>query len=261
MTRYQLLACGLISLTASVAMAADKFTPPKLTVTQIIDKNMAARGGLKTWQAINTLTMSGLLEAGGTKNTQLPFVMEMKRQHKSRLEIRFEGQTAVQVYDGEHGWKLRPFLGRSDVEPFTEDEAKAAAAWDELDGPLVDYAKKGTRVQLLGTESVEGHPTYKLKLTMNDGQQRRLWIDAKSFLERKIDGQPRKMDGKLHDVAIFYRDYKKENGLTVPHTFETVVTGTRQSYKMTIDQVKVNQPLEDTLFDKPQLAMTTKSAQ
>src|SRR5512143_1432400 len=101
MTRYQLLACGLISLTASVAMAADKFTPPKLSVTQIIDKNVAARGGLKTWQAINTLTMSGQLEGGGTKNTALPFVMEMKRQHKSRLEIRFEGQTAVQVYDGE----------------------------------------------------------------------------------------------------------------------------------------------------------------
>ncbi len=257
MTRYHLLACALISLTASVAMASEKASPPaKLSVTQIIDRNVAARGGLKAWQAVNTLTMSGQLEAGGTKNTELPFVLEMKRQHKSRLEIHFEGQTAVQVFDGSHGWKVRPFLGRNEVEPFTEEEAKAAGQWDELDGPLMDYSKKGIKVQLLGTESVEGHPAYKLKLTMKDGEQKRLWIDAKTFLERKIDGQPRKLDGKFRNVAIIYRDYKKESGLSVPHTFETVVDGAKKSYKMTIDRVKVNQAIEDSLFDKPQLAMT-----
>ncbi len=257
MTRYHLLVCGMISLTASIAVAAEKATPPaKLSVAQIIERNVAARGGLKAWQAVNTLTMSGQLEAGGTKDTELPFVMEMKRQHKSRLEIRFEGQTAVQVYDGSHGWKVRPFLGRNEVEPFTEDEAKAAEQWDELDGPLMDYAKKGNKVQLLGTENVEGHPAYKLKLTMKEGEQRHLWIDARTFLERKIDGQPRKLDGKFRHVAIIYRDYRKEGGLSVPHTFETVVDGAKKSYKMTIDRVKVNQPLEDTLFNKPQLAMT-----
>ena len=256
MTRYHLLACGLISLTASVAMAADKqAAPAKLTVDQVIERNVAARGGLKAWRAINTLSMSGQMEAGGKKNSALPFVMEMKRPHKSRLEIAFEGQTAVQVYDGSQGWKVRPFLDRNEVEPFTADEAKAAAAWDELDGPLVDYARKGTRVQLLGTEAVEGHPAYKLKLTMNSGEQRRLWIDAKSFLEVKIDGQPRKMDGKVRDVAIYYRDYRMVNGLIMPHTFETAVSGVNQTYKMHIDRVTVNQPLEEKDFEKPQLAM------
>jgi hypothetical protein len=187
--------------------------------------------------------------------------MEMKRPHKSRLEIRFRDQTALQVYDGTNGWKVRPFLNRDDVEPFTPDEAKLAAGWAELDGPLVDYAGKGTRIRVEGMEAVEGRDAYRLRLTLKGGAERRVWIDAKSFLELKIDGDPRKMDGKLRSVAIFYRDYRQEDGLTVPHVLETVVEGVKQPHKMTIEKVAVNRPLEDSLFAKPQLRVAAATAQ
>ena len=262
MTRFFLLACSLIPLAASAAVSSDNVTPVgQLTAVQIIERNVAARGGLKAWRAVNTLTMSGKLDAGGKKNTELPFTMQMKRPHMSRLEIRFQDQTAVQVYDGKQGWKLRPFLGRDEVESFTPTEAKQASAWEELDGPLVDYVNKGTKVALQGMEAVEGHTAYKLKLTMKDGDERYLWVDATSFLELKIDGQPRKLDGKLRHVAVYYRDYKTENGLTVPHVFETVVEGTKQRDKMHIERVAFNQPMADTLFAKPQLAMIKSASQ
>ena len=206
--------------------------------------------------------MSGRVEAGGKKNEALPFVMKMKRPHMSRLELTFQDQTAVQVFDGEQGWKVRPFLGRNDVEPYTAAEEKAAAGWQELDGPLVDYAKKGTKVKLQGMQAVEGHKAYKLQLTLKNGEERHVWIDAKSFLERKIDGDPRKMDGRLHDVAIYYRDYKTEKGLTMPHVFETVVEGAQQSsHKMYIEHVAVNQPMENALFAKPGQALAKVSGQ
>lgn len=233
----------------------------KLTATQIVDRNVAARGGLKAWRAVQTLTLAGQLEAGGKKNTDLPFVMKMERPRMSRLEISFQDKTAVQIYDGAHGWKVRPFLGRNEVEPFTPDEAKAAAAWAELDGPLIDYAKKGTKVTVLGMEAVEGHQTYKLKVAMKNGEERHVWVDAASFLERKIDGDPRKMDGKLRNVAVYYRDYKTVNGLAVPHVLESVVEGNKQSHKMYIKQVMVNKPLENKLFAKPQLAMASAFGQ
>ena len=266
MTRFFLLACTLVPLATSVAMAADNTKPVSktksaLSATQIVDKNVAARGGLNGWRAVSTLTLSGRMEAGGKKNSELPFVMRMKRPHKNRLEISFQDQTAVQVYDGAQGWKVRPFLGRDEVEPFTPVEAKTAATWADLDGPLVDYTSKGTKIKLQGMEEVEGHNAYKLKLTMKDGVERYLWIDAKSFLELKIDGEPRKMDGKYHNVAIYYRDYKSEKGLTVPHVLETVVEGVKQSHKMNIEHVTINQPLEDTLFAKPQLHVATAPRQ
>jgi outer membrane lipoprotein-sorting protein len=263
MKRFICLAIGLVSVAASAAVSSSHEAAPagNLSAAQIVDRNVAARGGLDSWRAVKTLAMSGKLDAGGKKNAELPFVMKMKRPHMSRLEIRFEDQTAVQVYDGAQGWKLRPFLGRDEVEPYTPAEARMAAAWEELDGPLVDYARKGTKVELLGTEAVEAHSAYKLKLTLKNGEQRNLWIDAANFLELKIDGEPRKLDGRVHNVAIYYRDYRVENGLTVPHVLETVVEGVKQSYKMNIERVTVNQPLEDSLFAKPLPALAKVSGQ
>lgn len=260
MRRLLFLACSLVSVAASAAVSPGVAPAGNLTVVQIIDGNVVARGGLKAWRAVSTLTLSGRLEAGGKKNTELPFVLKMKRPHMSRLEIRFQDQTAVQVYDGVQGWKVRPFLGRDEVESFSPDEAKAAAGWQELDGPLVDYVNKGTKVELQGKETVEGHNAYKLKLTMKNGEERHVWVDAANFLELKIDGEPRRLDGKLRNVAIYYRDYKAENGLTVPHVLETVVEGGKLPHKMRIERVTVNQPMETPLFAKPSLALAKASS-
>ena len=191
---------------------------------------------------------------------ELPFVMQMKRGHKNRLELSFRDQTAVQVYDGTQGWKVRPFLNRNEIEPYTADEAKTAASLEELDGPLVDYARKGTKVALMGIEKVEGNDAYKLGLTFKTGSQRTVWIDAKTFLERKMEGEPKKMDGKLRAVSVYFRDFKTENGLTTPRVLETTYEGTKVSRKMTIAKVVVNEPMQDALFQKPQLALAATPA-
>ena len=131
---------------------------------------------------------------------------------------------------------------------------KSAASSSELDGPLIDYASKGTQIALEGVDKVEGHRAYRLKLTMKDGVTRRLWIDAGTFLDLKIDGEPRKLDGKMHDVAVYFRDYRVEHGLKVPYVLETAVQGVKRTHKITIERVAVNAPVDDALFAKPQLA-------
>lgn len=256
MKTYSLMIFALALCATSPVMASghDKHVA-KLSATQIVSRNVEARGGLKAWRQVKSITMSGELEGGGKQNTDLSFVLRLKRPNKSRLEISFRNQKALQIFDGEHGWKVRPFLGRNDVEPFSPDEAKAAQDWQELDGPLVDYKRKGTHVKLEGVETVEGHKTYKLLLTMKDGDKKHVWIDAKSFLERKIDGQRRKLDGKLRYVGVYYRDYQNENGLTMPHVFETVIDGGKLPHKIHIKHIVINPKLGNGLFTKPQLAM------
>lgn len=252
----RLLVLGILStaVAAPAALAADT-RASGLTAAQIADRNVKARGGLDAWQAVETLKLSGELDAGGKAQAKLPFVLYMKRPHKSRLEINFAGRDAVQTWDGDHGWKLRPFLNRDDVEPFTSAEARAAGAAAELDGLLVGYAKKGTRVELVGAEKVEGRKTYKLRLTMKDGAKRLLWVDASTFLETKMSGDPRRLDGRPHDVAVFLRDYRTVKGIKVPHLLETVVQGVGQRYKMAVKTVTVNPPMDDALFGKPSVAV------
>jgi outer membrane lipoprotein-sorting protein len=286
-----LVLCLLLSAGLSQALAAAESNnaPPNLSAAQIIDKHIAARGGLVAWHAVQTLSVTGQLEAGsgdsaarskkiareGTgasvkgpgkptpetakaaepQQVQLPFRLEMKRPHKSRLEVDFAGKTAVQVYDGQNGWKLRPFLNRNDAEPFTAQEAQSEADKADLEGPLVDYAAKGTKVALEGVDAVDGRSAYKLKLTLRNGDVQRIWIDAQSFLDVKIEGIPRRLDNKMRTVWIYQRDFRSVQGVMVPYAYETVVEGNPRSHRMLIESVAVNKPLDDARFTKPQMLL------
>ena len=251
MLRKIILPGVLLIMAIPLASVAVADTPASLTAAQIVERNVAARGGLQVWRGIQTLSFAGKMEAGGKQNTQLPFLLELKRPHKTRVEIEFQNQKGVQVFDGSKGWKLRPYLGRKDVEPFSPDELKAASMESTLDGPLVDYAAKGTRVELDGIDKVEGRDAYKLRLIMKDGRVQHLWVDSQTFLEAKVEGVPRRLDRKLHPVEIYYRDYKNVKGLMIPYVLETTVQGVKRSYKMYIDTVVVNPKLEDSLFAAP----------
>src|SRR5258708_992554 len=115
-----------ISLTFAVSLtAAGGETPSeaKLSAAAIVEKNVAARGGLQAWRAVQTMSMQGRLGAGGNRRAtvpvpipdqkssrqalptrpaeevQLPFLMELKRPGKMRMELQFNAQTPLQAYD------------------------------------------------------------------------------------------------------------------------------------------------------------------
>jgi hypothetical protein len=240
-----------VCITSTMLGATSAQALSSITASQLIDRNVAAKGGLQAWRGVQAMSFSGRMDAGGKSKTQLPFVLEKKRPRKTRVELVFKNDTAVQVYDGVNGWKLRPYLGRKTVEPFSSEELKAAGFETELDGPLVDYAAKGNKVELQGVEKVEDHDAYKLKVTMKGGQIQHVWLDAETFLEVKLEGTPRRMDKKMRPVAIYLRDYKSVSGVKVPYVIETAVEGNKETHKIFIDSVAVNPKLDDALFAKP----------
>jgi outer membrane lipoprotein-sorting protein len=270
----------LVLALSSILPLATQAQTASLTASQIVEKNIAARGGLQAWRGLQTMTWTGKMDAGGgdsaarsrrvalapsstnrpvmtppetkTEQVQLPFTLYLKRGHKSRIELEFAGKKPVQVYDGTNGWKYRPFLNREDVEPFTTDELKAEAQKSDLDGPLVDYAAKGTKVESTGVEKVEGRDCYKLKLTLKSGDVQYVWIDTQTFLDVKLSGTPRRMDGRMHNVYIYQRDFKTVQGLVLPQVLETAVEGYRDTHKMVIESLVINPKLDDALFKKPQ---------
>ena len=261
------------SVPLSMAASETKLSAPHLTAAQVVEKNVAARGGLTAWRAVQTMEMKGKLEAGGNQRSTLPvpgekegiryvrprpkeqallpFVMDLKRGRKVRLEIEFNRQTAVQVFDGAQGWKLRPFLNRHEVEKFTPEELKVASEQPDLDGFLIDYAAKGSTIQLEGTDQVDGRSAYNLRVTDKNGNARHVWVDAETFLETKVEGAPRRLDGKYHPVATYLRDYRSVNGLRMPYLLETVVEGVRDTEKIEIETIVSNPKLDDSRFAMP----------
>src|ERR1700758_1958528 len=120
MSQRTLLVCIFLALAISLAAGADTAsTGAKLSAAEIVDKNVSARGGLQAWRAVKALSITGKMDAGGNtrptlpvpgqktgpqmppprpaEQVQLPFVMELKRPRKMRLELEFNGQTAIQV--------------------------------------------------------------------------------------------------------------------------------------------------------------------
>jgi hypothetical protein len=292
MFRKSLVVLISLAFAISITAAGENPTGSNLSASAIVEKNVAARGGLQAWRAVQTMSMAGKMGAGGNQRAtlpvppqqhgpmpaikslpqqrpvdevQLPFLMELARPRKMRLELQFNGQTAIQVFDGANGWKVRPYLNRREVESYTPDEMKVASKQSDLDGPLVDYAAKGTKVELAGMEKVEDRDTYKLKMTMKDGNAMNVWIDAKTFLETKIEGQPRRLDGVYHPVEVYYRDYRPVDGLQIPFVLETKVLPVSQpgqkyvtpavpSEKTIFEKVVVNPKLDPAHFSKPQVA-------
>jgi hypothetical protein len=79
-----------------------------------------------------------------------------------------------------------------------------------------------------------------------------VWIDANTFLEIKIEGTPRRLDGINHPVEIYYRDYRTVGGLKIPYLTETKVQGVKQTEKIEVEEIAVNARVEDSRFAKLQ---------
>jgi outer membrane lipoprotein-sorting protein len=258
MKRSLLIASLLAVATASQAADPKSAGPslPKLTAEQIVERHVAAIGGLEAWHNVRSVVIEGQMDAGSTPVRQLPFVLKEKRGHKSRLELTIGEQTAVQIYDGKNGWKVRPYTNRNEVETMTATElaASAAANADDLDGPLVDYRQKGMALALVGTSLVKDHAAYQLKLTPKTGTARNIWVDGQSFMTLKIDAGSRTLDTRKYPASVYYSDYHAEKGLSFAHAQETVIEHSKApAAKLTISKVRVNEPIEDSAFEKPNL--------
>jgi len=265
------------------APAEPKLRPANLSVAQIVERNAAARGGLEAWRKINSMSMVGKMDAGRAREirpedyapghkrpltgrgsdrdpgtmVQVPFVMEFKRPRMSRVEINYRGQTAIQVYDGVKGYKLRPFLNRSDWESYGPEEMKAAELQQELDGPLMNYLAKGTRIDVEGMAPIEGHDAFRLKLKFKNGQEERLWVDATSFLEVRIDGT-RRVGGRERPILTYLRDYKVVSGVKIPFLTSTQIEGRPDPEQIIASTVTINPDLNDSRFSPPQDAVLPK---
>jgi hypothetical protein len=218
------------------------------TVDELVAKNTAARGGAAAWQAVSSLQLSGRMDVG--QGVSVPYVLEQKRPDKMRLEFVFDGETSVQTFDGKAGWKLAPFLGRTTAEPMTEAELSVAADTADLYGLLFDYARRGHKVELLGSEPVQGQDAFKLKVTLPGGSVRWVYLDAKSGLEVKVEAL-RRLRKRDRIVETFYHDWQATDGLLIARRLETRTEGEKTIHPFTVQSVRVNPPLADARFAMP----------
>jgi len=239
--------CVVVATLALVGVAA-----AEETVEDIIRRNLEARGGEEAWKSVQTARMTGTMqmmatEAGGL---EAPFAVEFKRPNKVRIEFTMQGMTGVQAFDGEKGWMVMPFMGKTEPEEIVGPQLEQIKEQGEFEGPLVDYEAKGNTVELLGTEEVDGTPAYKLKVTRPNGDVDLLFLDQEYLVEFKTVST-REVQGQEIEVATVYGDYKEVDGLVLSHSMEIGMDGGPAMQVITLDTVELNPEIPDARFEMP----------
>jgi hypothetical protein len=230
----------------SAGFAQDKNQP---TVDELVSKNIEAKGGADALHALQSLRLTGkmLVQQG---QIQLAYLQTKKRPDEVRTESSLQGMTQIEAYDGKEGWKVSPFFGRKDPERMSADDVKTLIEDAEIDGPLVDWKTKGSKVEYLGTEDVEGTLAHKLKVLRKNGDVNFVYLDPDHFLEIRVLTQ-RMRHGAQEEVETDLGDYEKAAGVFVPTSIESGRKGSPDKERIIIDKVEANVPLDDAVFHFP----------
>jgi hypothetical protein len=229
------------------ALTAQELKP--LTVDALVAKNIEAKGGLDALHAVRSLRLKGKMLV---KQGQLEFayVQTKRRPGQVRSELMLQGMTLVQAYDGTEGWKISPFGGRKDPEKMSADDAKSLIEDAEIDGPLVDWEAKGSTVEYLGPEDVDGTLAHKLKVVRKNGDISYVYLDPDHFLEIRILTQ-RQEQGAQVEVETDLGDYEKIAGVYFPFSIEAGPKGATDKQKVIFEKADANVSVEDGVFKFP----------
>src|SRR6266700_7109684 len=241
----------LIAFIFAGFVVSDAFTQDKSqpTVDELVAKNIEAKGGTSALHGLTTLRLSGkMLVQGG--QIQLAYLQIKRRPEDVRTEASLQGMTQIEAYDGKEGWRVSPFFGRRDPERMSADDAKALVEQAEIDGPLVDWKAKGSTVEYLGTEDVDGTLAHKLKVVRKNGDVSFVCLDPDHFLEIRILTQ-RTKHGEQEEVETDLGDYEKIGGVFVPTSIESGRKGDPDKQKIVIDKAEPNISVDDTIFKFP----------
>jgi outer membrane lipoprotein-sorting protein len=238
-----------LSLLILCALAALPAAAAKMSADDIVNKNIDAKGGRKKMEAVKSMRVEGSIDLGG--GMQAPFTAEFKRPNQVRLEFNVQGMTGIQAYDGDIGWQVMPFAGTTTPTQMSDSEVKNVAEMADFDGPLFDYADKGSQIELVGEEEIEGTPAYKLKMTKKSGDVAIYYLDADAFLEIKVE-QEREFQGSKIEVEESYGSYKEVGGLVMAHSIQQKPKGSPQGQTITFEKVELNVDLDDSRFKMPE---------
>ena len=227
-----------------------------LTVDQIIAKHTQALGGADKLKAIQTVVITG---GASLRDGQIgmPVTIRIKRPAFMRMDMHLQERTFVESFDGSAGWIINSFSGSNTPQKMSDEDASAALDNTDLfEGSLVDYQAKGSSVELLGQESVDGAAAYKLKITKKSGAVQFVYLDAASFLPIKTTGKRRQMGQELEYESVPGK-YKAVNGVMIPFSIRQKLNG-RDTMELNITQVDVNVPMDDSVFRMPDKPRDTR---
>lgn len=209
------------------------------TVDEIVEKYITALGGKEKLTSLKTVKMEGTMTVQGY---DLTITTTKSHMIGVRTDIEVMGTSNYQVANATKGSTFFPVRGQTEPEEMDPDMLKSSQNQMDLQGALCNYKDKGTTVELLGKETVDGSEAYKLKVSYKNGVVSTYYIDSKTSRIVKTEGKL-KINGEEQNIVTTYSDYKQNaDGYWFPYSV-TNAQGT-----ITYDKISTNITVDENIY-------------
>jgi hypothetical protein len=175
------------------------------TVDEIVANHFNAMGGADKLLSLNTVRMHGTLNVQGA---DVEVTLTKSHLIGFRADISVMGTANYQIVTQEKGIVFMPIQGMSEPTNMPDEQFKAGKTQLDIQDVLLNYKEKGTGVELIGREKVNGEDNFKLRLTFKNGLVTDYFISSNNYMFTKTSGK-RTMNGELVDLETSYSNYKQ----------------------------------------------------
>ncbi|HEX2684939.1 MAG TPA: hypothetical protein VHL77_13430 [Ferruginibacter sp.] len=215
------------------------------TAEEIVNRHIDAIGGKEVLEKITSQVIESSLNVMGSDLASTSTLLVGKG---FKNVANFNGQEIIQSITPTSGWMINPLAGQVDATAMPEDQVKDAQSALQIGGALYNYAAKGSKVVLDGTENIEGVKAYKIKLTNKEGKESFYFIDPTTYYVLKTESTANAQGQDITVVSTFSNYKKTDFGYVIPYT-----TVRNQGFEMTINvnTVEFNKAIDPKIFDMP----------
>lgn len=216
------------------------------TGDEIVEKMIEALGGRKVLEEIKDMTISMSVEIISLE-LNATVINYIKEPNLGRVDISVMGMVITQAFDGETAWRIDPLTG--EIEDVI-GEAKEYIKRENLNySALLHPEKFGITFSYKGREKIEDKDYLVLEQTFEDGFIKTMYLDPETYLTFKMVSKALNNMMMEVDQEAFEVEYKKVHGLMIAHSMTLFQDGERIMIS-TVNEVKINTGLEDSLFKK-----------
>ena len=210
------------------------------TADEIVSKHVEALGGADKIKAISSIKMMGSLNAGGNK---LPVTIQIVDGKAFKVEFTAMGMTGYQIVTNTKGWSFMPFGGQKKAEPMTDDDVKKSQNSLDIFDDLVAYKEKGSTIESLGKDDVEGTECLKIKLTLKTGKEKTFYLASDTYLILK-EVEKSTINGAEVEQSTMLSNYKKTGDVMIPYTMLVSSQG-----EITFTTIEINPKIDPSTFE------------
>jgi len=230
------------------------------TADDVIGKYVEAMGGLEKLKSIKSVYLESVaVSPNGTEITTKTYKVQDKLY---RQDIDFGMGSFSMIVTDKEGWFSNPRNGGA-FEPLTAEALSSQQHELDCAGPLVDYAAKGHKAELIGQETIDGKECYNVKLTLKSGRAINYYIDNKNWYIIRTSakggggmmggggGGGNRQGGGDVELKTNFSDFKKTaDGFVFPMTITRAGMG-GQTMNTNVEKVEINKPVDPKLY-KPE---------